>query len=242
MNRPSCAAALILAIAALTSQPALACSKTLRVAIDIGHSKSEPGAISARGRYEFNFNDTFARELVEASQKKRTLKLFLVNPLGETLELTDRTKRAAAQRAELFVSIHHDSVQDKYLRSWEHDNTSQKFTTAFSGFSVFVSSLNREFDASRKLAELISTNWKALDLKQSLHHAEPVHGENRKLIRWDLGVYDAPFAVLRSASMPAVLLELGVIANRDEEALLELPSHRQQLRVGLLDALERYCG
>lgn len=242
MNLPCRATAWLFAIATLTAQPALSCSTKLRVAIDIGHSNADPGATSARGRSEFSFNDAFARELIEAGRQKSKLELFLVNPSGGPMELTHRTDKAAAQHADLFLSIHHDSVQDKYLNSWRHNNTLQNFTNSFSGFSVFVSSLNPKFGASRKVAELIATNWKTLGLRQSLHHAEPIRGENKRLLSWDLGVYDAPFLVLRSASMPAVLLELGVIANRDEEPLLELSSHRQKLKVGVLDALENYCG
>jgi hypothetical protein len=51
------------------------------------------------------------------------------------------------------------------------------------------------------------------------HHAEPIKGENRELVNPELGIYRFDdLIVLKSAAMPAALLECGVIVNRSEES------------------------
>ena len=71
-------------------------------------------------------------------------------------------------------------------------------------------------------------------LTPTLHHAEPIKGENRELVNPDLGIYRFDdLIVLKSATMPAALLECGVIVNRAEEAEL-LTEERQQKAVAAI--------
>jgi N-acetylmuramoyl-L-alanine amidase len=77
-----------------------ACARTcvalpLKVAIDIGHSPSEPGALSASGKYEYYYNERFVYELVEASRARSVLNLSVVNPDRTKLDLRKRTSIAA---------------------------------------------------------------------------------------------------------------------------------------------------
>ena len=58
-------------------------------------------------------------------------------------------------------------------------------------------------------------------MRPSLHHAEPIEGENREVIDRLNGVYRFDdLVVLRSAAMPAVLLEAGIIKHREEELIV----------------------
>jgi N-acetylmuramoyl-L-alanine amidase len=52
-----------------------------------------------------------------------------------------------------------------------------------------------------------------------------------------LGVKGAPFAVLKGAKMPAVLLEIGYISNRDGERRLRDPNYRQRLAEAIADGI-----
>lgn len=74
----------------------------------------------------------------------------------------------------------------------------------------------------------------------------PPRGFRRRRLRrtWmsrDLGVYAAPFVVLREATLPAVLLEVGIIVNRNEEKQLEDADHRGRIQTAVLDALSSLC-
>ncbi|MGH1353411.1 MAG: N-acetylmuramoyl-L-alanine amidase family protein [Methyloligellaceae bacterium] len=215
--------------------------KVLKVAIDIGHSKRDPGAISARGIPEYVFNQRFASEFVKHNTKHKKLKLIIINESGKPIRLRDRTRIAAQNNADIFLSFHHDSVNRKYLNKWVYKGEKRNYSDKFQGFSLFVSSKNQRFSKSFELAKLIGNNFVAKGFEPTLHHAEPIKGENRKLLQKNLGIYDVPFAVLRTATMPSVLIELGIILNRKEETLLNMPSYREKLIANITQALEKFC-
>ncbi len=88
------------------------------VAVDVGHYLAEPGATSARGRPELAFNRDLAVEVAGALEAAG-LRARVIGANGDLTVLSRRT--AAAREADLFVSIHHDSVQPHYLEEWEHE-------------------------------------------------------------------------------------------------------------------------
>ncbi len=91
-------------------------AKDFKVAIDIGHSASSPGAISARGVPEYNFNRNMARLLLAKLQQDPRFKgSFIVNDTGERVSLSSRPAVAESRGADLFLSIHHDSVYPEQL-------------------------------------------------------------------------------------------------------------------------------
>lgn len=76
----------------------------------------------------------------------------------------------------------------------------------------------------------------------SLHHAEPIKGENRPIIDAKLGVlrFDG-LIVLKSARIPALLLEAGVIAHPEEELDLENGQLRGRMVAALVEGLRSFC-
>jgi N-acetylmuramoyl-L-alanine amidase len=241
----SLCAGIVLAISLATgaeAQAAAGCPvKKLSVAVDIGHSEKRGGALSARGVREYSFNARFARELIAAAKIKPTIKLFLISPTNSNVGLKERPRIAAARGADVFLSIHHDSAQLKYFRDWEFNGVKRKHAASIQGYSLFVSKDGRESARSAALARQIGKKFLAAGATPTLHHAEPIKGENRQLIYRKAGVYEAPFAVLRLAQMPAVLIEVGVIANKDDEEKLNSPSYRSTLQRAILNALSDFC-
>jgi N-acetylmuramoyl-L-alanine amidase len=95
---------------------------------------------------------------------------------------------------------------------------------------LFVSRRNVDPPASLACASAIGTAMRGSGFTPSLHHAEPIEGENRPLADAANGVYYYDdLVVLRSATQPALLLEAGVIVNRDEEALLSRVDVQQSI-------------
>ena len=230
-------AAVLLLPANASAQPCVA--GKLRVAVDIGHSKTRPGATSATGKAEHDFNTRFAEELVALSQGWPDLELFLLT--GAKLSLAERPRQAAERGAGLFLSIHHDSVSPKYIQHWEHAGRGRAYSDAFKGYSLFVSEDGAHASASIAAASMIAKGLRQSGFTPTLHHAELIPGEGRKLLDRELGVYAAPFAVLRLATMPAVLFEVGVIVNREEERALEDAKVRGRMQLQLLGALRAFC-
>ena len=225
----------------LLPTPSQSCPRGLSVAIDIGHSRAAPGAISATGKTEYEFNKRFAEELMERSKASQLLKLVPLVTSGKDLDLLKRADLAAEKSSDIFLSIHHDHVNKKYLKVWEYNGRKLEYSDTFRGFSIFVWEQGRHFDESIALASLIGRRLTSSGVSPTMHHAEQIPGENRKLLSRDFGVYSAPFAVLRRARMPALLLEVGVIANRAEERMLEEAHYRYKIQDVVLVGFSEYC-
>lgn len=212
------------------------------VALDVGHSASRPGAISARGEPEFAFNRELALA-VERVLRQRGFCTLLIGEEGDIETLTARSAKAATAGATFFLSLHHDSVQPQYLESWRHDGRERKYSDRFSGFSLFVSRRNSAPEQSLACARAIGRELRLAGYAPSLHHAEPIRGENRPLADAANGVYYFDdLVVLRTATMPAVLFEAGIILNRADELMLRNKSTRQSLAIGIADALHDCLG
>ncbi|HUL92841.1 MAG TPA: N-acetylmuramoyl-L-alanine amidase [Burkholderiales bacterium] len=211
----------------LASLLAAASARAATVAIDIGHFIEEPGATSAHGRPELDFNRDLA-VAVDSAVKGRGLKTMLIGYDGFMSQLTRRT--AAGAGADFFLSVHHDSVQPYLVETWEYDSVERWFSDLHSGFSLFVSRKNRALKRSLACASAIGAALRAAGFSPSLYHAEAIPGENKPFADKANGVhYYDNLIVLKSARTPAVLLEAGVILNREED--LRMRSEEVQKRI-----------
>ena len=207
------------------------------IAIDVGHSLARPGATSARGRSEFEFNRELALD-VDRVLRQRGFATRLIGADGDIDKLTERTDRAATAGATFFLSIHHDSVQPQYLETGQLDGQVSQYTDRPSGFSLFVSRSNPDPATSFACARVIGQALRQRGFTPSLHHAEPIRGENRPLADAENGVYYFDdLVVLKTARSPAVLVEAGVIVNRSDEVVLRKASTRQRLAGAIGDGL-----
>lgn len=212
-----------------------------RVALDIGHSIKQPGAYSARGVGEYYFNRTIAEAVLRSLLRTGEVDALILNPEGKSISLGERTRQAANKGATLFLSIHHDSVQRRYVKEWKVDGKTHLYSDKFSGFSVFVSRKNRKFAQSQRLGRFLSEAMLARGFSPTLHHAEKIPGEGRNLLDKDLGLYEfEDLIVLKTAAMPAVLLECGVIINRSEETSLQKPEIQQRIADAATEAIIKF--
>lgn len=229
--------------AALGATGAAACApEGFAVALDVGHERARPGAISARGVPEFELNLALAHTVLAALRAAGFGRSFLIGESGAPLALPERPVAAERGGARVLISLHHDSVQERYLEPWTFAGRIRDHTTHAQGFSLFVSAENRFFAASRALAVAIGAALRAAGRRPSTHHGEPIAGENRPVIDAGRGVYRFDgLAVLRRAAMPAVLLEAGVIKHREEELVVASPAFRADVAGAILSAVERAC-
>jgi N-acetylmuramoyl-L-alanine amidase len=223
----------------VTTSGALA--KDFRVAIDIGHSASSPGAISARGAPEYNFNRRVAGLLLtKLRQDPNFRSSFIINEGGDRISLSSRPAMAESRGADLFLSIHHDSVYPEQLSQWVYQGKLLDVCDEIAGYSVFYSQLNGSPANSRRLADCLGTEMRRGGFAPNLNHAGR---GNRVLVDRNKGVYTFNgLVVLKSADIPAALVECGVIKNSLEEVKLCDPRQQQRLVEALYKAIARYAG
>lgn len=198
------------------------------VAIGVGHFLEEPGATSARGRPELEFNRELALE-IESAVLGKGLGGFLIGFDGLMSKLSARA--AAGANADFLLSVHHDSVQPHFLETWEYDSVPRLFSDRYAGFSLFVSRKSAFVRPSLACASAIGEAMRHAGFSPSLYHADRIPGESKPFADKTNGVhYYDNLIVLKTARTPAVLLEAGVILNRDEE--LEMRSESVRKRIG----------
>jgi N-acetylmuramoyl-L-alanine amidase len=211
------------------------------IVLDVGHGLDEPGAISARGKPEFAFNLALAHSLAAALTRAGAWPK-LINDRGARISLAERVRLIEQAKPQVVLSIHHDSVQPQYLERWVHQGRSLDFSDRFAGFSLFVSRRAPAAAASERLAGKLGEALVSRGLTPSLHHAEPIPGENRPLLDARHGVlaFDG-LAVLKGSRVPAVLIEAGIIKNPAEEAVVETPRFRTRFAEAVVEAIAAWC-
>jgi N-acetylmuramoyl-L-alanine amidase len=217
----------------------LVSARQFLVAVDVGHSKARKGAISATGIGEYDFNESLARLLLSKVPRASGIKLSLINETADEMSLEDRTKAAKVMGADLLISIHHDSVLPEYLTPWTQNGRCLFHCDRFHGFAVFYSERNHDPGRSLQFAKLLGTALVRRNFSPSQHHAEMMKGEGKAVVDAHIGVfrYDG-LAVLKNAEMPAVLLECGIIVNRQEEKRLRDDVYKSRIVAAILKSIE----
>jgi N-acetylmuramoyl-L-alanine amidase len=223
-------------------------ARTLVIAIDAGHGGEDPGAIGKYGTEEKNVTLAIARALAQRVNSEPGMRAVLTRDGDYFVPLRDRMRRARAHQADLFVSIHADSIRDRSI----------------DGSSVYIlSPRGATSEAARWLAERenaadliggVSLDDKGdvlasvlLDLSQSaslsashaaaeyvLHQLNRV-GEIRKP-----QVQQAGFMVLKSPDIPSMLVETAYISNPQEEMRLRGSTHQSKLAEAIHLGLRDY--
>ena len=187
-----------------------------------------PSSTGASGRVEYLYNLDLSTAVAEklAAHGDRVLR---TSADGREIALDQRSTQAPD--ANLFVSIHHDSMQQQFIDAGRQRE--------FRGFSVFVSERNPHYAESLRCAKAIAERLVASGERPSLYHAQPIRGENRPLIDPQLGIHRFDdLVVLRTAPIPAVLVEAGVIVNPDEEARLARRETIQKLSTAIAGGID----
>jgi N-acetylmuramoyl-L-alanine amidase len=231
------------------------------IVIDAGHGGKDSGAVSRdRKTYEKTLTLDIAATLAEKIRKAYPdVKVLLTRSDDRYVTLNDRADMANKADANLFISIHINSI----------DKTSP------SGFSVHVlgqsSNKNRDLYAGNMevvqrensvvlLEDDYQTTYGGFDpndpesyiflslmqnsnLEQSIRFAQLVQKHLQGgPIKTDRGISQDPFLVLWRTAMPAVLLELGFISNSNDLTALRSQTDRDRLAERVFQAVKEYKG
>jgi len=215
-----------------------------RVVVDAGHTLNVPGALSARGMPEYAFNLQLARQikqtLLDAGFDKTVV---LITAKAPPAGLFERAIVANRLPADLFISIHHDSVPDNLVHTWQYEGQDQQYNDDYPGYALFVSYDNADRAGSLLFGKFLGKALQARGLQFTPHYTLPLMGNRRRqLLDADAGVYRYDqLVVLRYTRMPALLLEAGSIVNRQEELELATPERRTLTSEAVAAAVEDFC-
>ena len=223
--------------------------KSKTIVIDPGHGGIDPGAISAKKTKEKNVVLTFALALREALQKNPSYKVVLTREGDKFVSLEQRVKIAHDNKADLFIALHADTVAGRDVRGTTLYTVSNKATDAeaealaqkenradvIAGIDLANQS-KAVSDVLINLAQRESKNQAMYFSKKAVNELTPVARFTGKPIR------SAAFVVLKSPDIPSVLVELGYLSNKGDEALLTSPEWRGQMAGAMAKAVDDYFG
>ena len=233
--------------------PAGASDKLFTVVIDAGHGGNDPGAIGRRGR-EKNINLSVALKLGKLIEGNcKDAKVVYTRKKDIFVPLHRRAEIANAAKADLFISIHTNSLASRNSRVQGTETytlglhrTEDNLEVAKKENAVILieddyqqryAGFNPNSSESYIIFEFLQDKYMA----QSVSFARLVQKQFRQSARRvDKGVHQAGFLVLRETSMPSVLIELGYITNPSEEQYLLSESGSSALAKSIYQAFLAY--
>ena len=215
---------------------------------DPGHGGKDPGALSGGGVAEKDVVLAISLQLRERLAAAG-FDVVLTRDTDVFIPLEERTARANAEQADLFVSIHGNASPNARLSGVETyylNNTNDRATIRLAemenGLRAMTGRSGRDHDASLILSDLIQS----YKIEESVALAEQL----QKAVVGDLGTYGwtannlgvkrGPFYVLVGAGMPCVLVEVSFLTHPDEGARLAQPGYQQAIADGLLRGIQRF--
>lgn len=211
------------------------------IVLDPGHNPDQGGALGVWGIYEVVYNDALTARLAQAL-KAQGYKVYVTRAPTQQIGLIERARFANDLHADLFLAIHHDSAQPKYLERIQiAGRDAWRTTQPIAGYSIFVSLLNPQAAKSQAFAMLLGKKMSALGRPPALHHAEAIPGENREWLDAKLGIYRFDdLVVLKKTTMPAALLEVGVIVDPTDEAYVSNKDNQTKIIEAIVKAIRGY--
>lgn len=222
------------------------------VVIDPGHGGDNFGATTADGWREKDLTLKIAKRTKDYLKSIPGMKVYLTREDDSYLDLDSRTAFANKLSADLFLSIHINAAE----------------ALSASGFETFFLSLKASDDASRKLAMWENLEMSGAqsnqsgELKPEFSELELILGDLAqtehlaesdflaRLVQKNLeqamqqttnrGIRQAPFRVLMTANMPAVLVEVGFLTNEADRRNITTPATQDKIASALARSILQF--
>ena len=222
--------------------------RDLVIAVDAGHGGQDPGAIGRGGTREKDVTLAIASKLAAAIDAEDGMRAVLIRDGDYFITLGGRTRKARQLGADMFISVHADSVGNRDV----------------TGSSVYVLSLR---GASDEAAKWLADSENAADLKggvslddkndvlasvlldvtqkESVSDSVEAADSVLKSLRGVVSVHrprvqHAGFVVLKSPDIPSMLVETSFISNPTDERRLRDPDHQQRLADAIRSGVRNY--
>ncbi len=228
--------------------PMRAGMRPLVIAIDAGHGGQDPGAVGPTGKREKDVTLAMARELARQINATPGMKAYLVRDGDLFIPLPQRARKARANKADMFVSIHADAAENRSARGSSVYVLSLKGASSQRARWLADKENSSDLVGGVRLQQVDNTlSSVLLDLAQSGHMkasedaaGHVLDGLKRVGNNHKPNIERANFAVLRTSDMPSMLVETAFISNADEERRLIDPAYQRKVAGAVLDGVQTY--
>lgn len=217
------------------------------VVVDPGHGGQDPGATSGR-TYEKHIVLALGKALKSELERTGKYTVYMTRDSDRFIKLHDRVKFARSKDADLFVSIHADSIPKSSVRGASIYTLSEKASDAqtaklaarenkadlISGIDL----THEDKDVAGILLDLVQRDT----MNQSNFFAEKLVASFK---RDGIRILDNPhrsagFAVLKAPDIPSILIEAGFVSNRHDAKLLTQSSYQKKVAKTIAQGVDAY--
>jgi N-acetylmuramoyl-L-alanine amidase len=239
-----------LATSALTPAPPMPLldpSSKHVIVIDPGHGGIDPGAVSPDGTKEKDVVLAYAKALKQSLEASGRYEVLLTRTSDKLLKLDDRVEYARAHKAELFIAVHADMLDNRSVRGttvytvsdqasdFEADALAKKENGANQIAGLNLSNQKQDVaNALVTLAQRESQSEALLFAQKTVHEITPLTELPSNPLR------SAAFVVLKAPDVPSVLVELGYLSNMADETRLKSAQWRNGMAQAMSKAVDSY--
>ena len=218
------------------------------VVIDPGHGGIDGGAEGLNGTVEKDVTLAFARELRDKLAAAGKYDVFLTREGDDFLRLDERVRIARQHGADLFISIHADTISLKGIRGATVYTVSDKASDPEAQALADRENLSDQFadmeikDDSQEVTDILIDLIRRETHSFSMSFAHTLVGQ----LSTTVGLINNPhrsagFRVLKAPDIPSVLVELGYLSNAKDEAQLVDPGWRGKAAQSISNAIALFA-
>ena len=217
------------------------------IVIDAGHGGVDPGAIGVSGVKEKDITLAASKELEKELRKTGKYNVVMTRKKDISMGLRQRISVARRAAADVFISLHADSIRKPNIRGLSVYTLSEKASDREasnlaekenkSDLIIGMDLSNETNDVRNILIDLAQ--------RESMNHAirisEKLISELSKRVRLLRNTHRfAGFVVLKAPDVPSLLLEMGYLSNKEEERALRQPRYRKKLVTSIVEAFNNH--
>ncbi|WP_120865141.1 N-acetylmuramoyl-L-alanine amidase family protein [Helicobacter pylori] len=221
--------------------------KHKKIVLDAGHGGKDCGAMSANLVCEKDIVLEVVKFL-HKELKKRGYSVLLTRDKDIYIDLVGRTELANRKSADLFISVHANSIpkrstsnahgietyflstarSERARKVAEQENKDDVNLMDYFSKSLLLNSLNTQ--------RLIVSNKLAIDVQYGM--LQSVRKNYPDVV--DGGVREGPFWVLAGALMPSILIEIGYNSHAIESKRIQSKPYQKILAKGIADGIDSF--
>ncbi|MCQ2637702.1 N-acetylmuramoyl-L-alanine amidase [Helicobacter pylori] len=221
--------------------------KHKKIVLDAGHGGKDCGAMSANLVCEKDIVLEVVKFL-HKELKKRGYSVLLTRDKDIYIDLVGRTELANRKSADLFISVHANSIpkhstsnahgietyflstarSERARKVAEQENKDDVNLMGYFSKSLFLNSLNTQ--------RLIVSNKLAIDVQYGM--LQSIRKNYPDVV--DGGVREGPFWVLAGALMPSILIEIGYNSHAIESKRIQSKPYQKILAKGIADGIDSF--
>jgi N-acetylmuramoyl-L-alanine amidase len=208
--------------------------RTFVVVVDAGHGGHDTGTVGLYGLMEKRLNLDIAQRVAKDLNRRSGIRAVFTRDDDTYLTLPERNEVAEKKNGDIFVSIHINSAPSKSARGAEiyfvapagAESAASKEMTSGDAAHEFGLDGRGDADIVHMLLDVNQQSVLARSEALAANILEEVRDRNLMPTR---NVKQKSFSVLRTISMPSVLVECGFISNRDDAKLLRSEDGRERM-------------